>query len=420
MAGYRGNLCDILPKHNSEFNKYKALSTLYLAQGKIQWKQRINTMHRVNLGASKVYQLIGFDVDPEKFFKQIFSSGNNIPKINKNWGNLLEDVTRKICEMITGLNINDGITINGETVSASADGFVETDEGIMTVELKSPIRRNVMQMGKIPNIYDSQVKTQLAVYKAHRAMFFESQLIPCPTSHIKNNNQKLWKSFLHKELISCERPEAYVYVVIEPLFALNHRQYCLNKCVLIKNCICHTLREKIILPSLGELNIGIDTGKFDANTFEKETIEEIMGLTKNDRWICRHYVSRYRDATFLNKLENETNGFIMCYICQSYNTATIDKCSNIILKNKNRFIVAKGILNDFHRVFNVNFEYPWGDDFIKFITDCFNKNMLNISLGKKLIHITSEEFFRYIDPNLSPVPIEFLKELSIQKEQCLI
>lgn len=402
---YTGSVTNTLPIYESNgFNKMLALATILRPQGGTVWKQAVSAKYKPKIGASLFGGLVGKEPNMNRFFSKMFLSSQAISTINKNWGNLSEDITRQLDEMVHQEVVFDGISFRFKhSASATVDAFSPTPDGYLKIhEYKTPITRELTNYGVIPFHYKAQVQAQLDVTGAKQSRYFESQLYPCSIQQMSSAGCTQWTSNMVEKNRHCLKPVAFGYVAIEPRFVLSHKQYCLDPSVTSTECNCEDLFEALMLPlehcDLPPMRFGLNDLAMDLATISLKNSQFILGLPKTHDWNTRLIVKKTRDDEFFKMLRSEKACFIMCFVCSSYNTAESNSNDNIVSKHKDRLIASSAVIEDYHNIFGKNFTYPWGDAFIEFLVERFRQNLYNQSQGKPLNRITREDFKKYIDP----------------------
>ena len=93
-----------------------ALADRQIPQGSIKWSSRLTSNNGGNIGASQMLNIVGENYDIKEFFSKTMNR-SDIPPLNSNWSNLIEEVTTRFAEMSRKLKIFDGVTMVGPNMS---------------------------------------------------------------------------------------------------------------------------------------------------------------------------------------------------------------------------------------------------------------------------------------------------------------
>lgn len=104
---YNFGIADVLVNGCGKFSKMIALADRQIPQGSIKWSSRLTSNNGGNIGASQMLNIVGENYDIKEFFSKTMNR-SDIPPLNSNWGNLIEEVTTRFAEMSRKLKIFDG------------------------------------------------------------------------------------------------------------------------------------------------------------------------------------------------------------------------------------------------------------------------------------------------------------------------
>lgn len=379
---YNFGIADVLVNGCGKFSKMIALADRQIPQGSIKWSSRLTSNNGGNIGASQMLNIVGENYDIKEFFSKTMNR-SDIPPLNSNWSNLIEEVTTRFAEMSRKLKIFDGVTMVGPNMSScTVDGFsLIGDGGLQIWEFKSVIFRYLRHFGSIHFRYIEQVEAQKTITNCDKSTYFKMKLVPCTIEQMLNPNISKYQSFLNKRGIKVESPKAYGYIKIESNGHFLHKQYC-NDSIIDDICNCE---HKEIPPR-------------EMALLEQDEVARIMGLVKGGNWRSSFELVIELTDKFIDKMNKESCEYIMPFVIMNTNSVTSCTNKDLILLYGDRLIVAASILKNFYAVVGKRFDYKWPDEFLDYVTELYESNLKLFHMGKAIRELEKEKIFKFIRP----------------------
>lgn len=145
------------------------MSILDTTNERLQGSEAWHEFRSKHVGASEIPAIMG-TCDFKNIYQLWLEKTNQVEKFKGNWatrrGHEMEPIAREIYSKKTGLIVKDDVVLEfpeWPTLSASLDGFVESEK--LVVEIKTPSKAKHQQAlaGIVPSTYRDQLQTQMLV-----------------------------------------------------------------------------------------------------------------------------------------------------------------------------------------------------------------------------------------------------------------